>query len=130
MPYHFEFDSVHRILLVVLEGEIHGMEIEHINNDIRVHVQQLNPAAGISDFSPVTNFDVASFSLRSAALQPSPYPETTTRFIVAPTDYLFGMARMYEMIANRPMEKLRVVRSLKEALAILGVQDVKFDRLT
>jgi hypothetical protein len=62
-------------------------------------------------------------------LQPSPYPEATPRFIVAPTDYLFGMGRMYEMIANRPQEKLRVVRTREEAFAILGVQDARFERL-
>ena len=74
-------------------------------------------------------FDVSSQALRTAALQPSPYPDETPRFIVAPSDYLFGMARMYQILANRPGEKLRVVRKRKEALAAVGARDPKFERL-
>ena len=105
------------------------LKLEEINHAILAQVEQLNPAAGISDFTPIKSFNVASYSLRNAALQPSPYREATPRFIGAPTDYLFGMGRMYEMIANRPQEKLRVVRTREEAFALLGVQDAKFERL-
>ena len=129
LPHHFEFDFRQRILLVVLEGEVRGEEFTSINDDIRKHVESFQPVGGISDFSAVKNLDVSSHSLRTAAFEPSPYPEETPRFIVAPTDYLFGMARMYEMIADRPMGKLRVVRSREEALALLGVKDLKFERI-
>jgi|SRR5579859_871383 len=129
MAHHFEFDFRQRILLVVLEGEVRGDDFTRTNDDIRRHVESLQPVGGISDFSAVTKFDVSSHSVRKAAFEPSPYPEELPRFIVAPTDYLFGMARMYEMIANRPMQKLRVVRTREEALAALGAKDLKFERI-
>src|SRR5579863_5359391 len=100
-----------------------------INDAIRARVSELNPHAGISDFSTVTTFSVASRTMRTAALQPSPYPQETPRFLVAPRDELFGMARMYELIADRPMNMLKVVRSREDALAALGIQNPKFESL-
>jgi len=129
MPYHFEFDSEHRILLLAYEGDVQGGEIGNANQDMAQHVARLKPSCGIADLSRVKTLDVPADTLRTAARQPAPYPEQTPRFIVAPTDYLFGMARMYEIMANRRHEKLRVVRSRKEALAALGVREPKFERL-
>ena len=127
MAHRFEFDFRNRILLVVLEGDVDGAEMVGINGDIRKHVESFLPLTGISDFTGIQKFDVPTHSMRTAALAPSPYPEETPRYIVAPTDYLFGMARMYELVSNRP--KLRVVRTLAEALADVAVKDAKFERL-
>jgi hypothetical protein len=127
VAHRFEFDFRNRILLVVLEGDVDGAEMVSINGDIRRHVESFHPLAGISDFTDIRKFDVPSHSMRTAALEPSPYPEETPRYIVAPSDYLFGMGRMYELVSNRP--KLRVVRTRAEALEEIGVKDAKFERL-
>ncbi len=129
MPYHFEFDPEHRILLVIAEGDVKDQEILNVNADIAAHVRELKPSAGISDLSSVTTFQVASATMRTAASQPSPYPEETPRFIVAPQDHLFGMARMYELAGHRTRSKLKVVRSREEALAALGVPNARFERV-
>jgi hypothetical protein len=73
------------------------------------------------------NFNVTSQTLRSVALQGSPYPTGIPRYLIAPTDYLFGMARMYELVGNHSEGKLQVVRTLEEALADLGVSDARFE---
>ena len=127
MPHHFEFDFEHKILLTVMEGEIQGFEISAIDHDMRAHIVRMQPAAGISDLTGVTNFNVPGNIMRSAALQPAPFPADTPRFIVAPTDVLYGMSRMYELVANRPDGKLQVVRNRQEALSALGVSTAKFD---
>lgn len=36
---------------------------------------------------------------------------------------------MYELVANRPNAKLKVVRSRGEVFAILSIQNPKFERL-
>jgi hypothetical protein len=127
MPHHFEFDFEHKILLTVMEGEIQGMEISTIDQAMRARIVRMQPAAGISDLSGVTNVNVPGPIMRSAALQPAPFPSETPRFIVAPTDVLYGMARMYELVADRPHGKLQVVRDRQEALSALGVSNAKFD---
>lgn len=127
MSHHFEFDFEHRILLTVMEGEIQGVEISTIDKDMRARIVRMQPAAGISDLTGVTDFNVPGQIMRAAALQPAPFPPETPRFIVAPTDVLYGMSRMYELVADRPEGKLQVVRSRQEALSALGVSDARFD---
>jgi hypothetical protein len=129
MPYHFEFDPAHRILLVVLEGDVGDREMLKINDDIKAHVTDLNLSAGTSDFSTVTTFRVACHTMRMAALQPSPYDEQTPRFVVAQRDHLFGLARMYQLIGSRTRAKLQVVRSGEEVFSALGIQNPKFEKL-
>ncbi len=130
MAHHFEFDSQHRILRLVMKGDVQGEEIAALNPEIRAHVHRLQPAAGISDFSAVENFNVSAQAMRTAAVQPSPYPTETPRYIVAPTDFLFGMARMYEQVADRPDSKLQVVRRIEDALTGLGAADARFETVT
>ena len=129
MPYHFEFDAEHKVMLVVLEGEVNEQEIAGMDDDIRAQAVGLKPLAAITDFSLITAFNVGSGSMREAANKPSPYPAEMPRFIVAPRDHLFGMARMYETFAERPDGKLRVVRSREEALAVLGAQNPRFEKV-
>jgi len=125
MPGHFEFDSQHKILLLVAEGHIEDREILAVNDRIAARVNRLRPSAGITDLSAVTKFDPSADAMRSAARQPSPYPEETPRFIVAPVDHVFGLARMYELFGSRV--NLKVVHSRQEALAALGIQNAKFE---
>lgn len=128
MPHHFEFDSQHKILRLVLEGEIEGDEFLHLNAEIRAHAQLLHPLAGITDGTGIAHFKITTQVLRTAALQGSPYPDATPRYLVAPTDYLFGLARMYELVGDHSERKLQVVRRLEEALSDLGVAQAKFER--
>ena len=130
MPHHFEFDPEHRILLTVMEGVIDGAEVRRIDNEMRAQIARTQPAAGISDLTAVTNFNVPSWVMRSAARrQPPPFPPETPRIMVAASDLLFGMMRMYELTADRPVGKLMVVRRMDEALALLGVAHPRFERL-
>lgn len=129
MPHHFEFDDEHKLLLVVMKGDVDGAEIVAIDQEMRARIIRLQPAAGISDLSLVQNFNVPAQVMRSAALQAAPYPPETPRFIVAPSDLMYGMSRMYELVANRPAGKLEVVRSREEALARLRISNPNFEVL-
>jgi hypothetical protein len=129
MPHHFEFDDEHKLLLVVMEGDVDGAEIVKIDEELRARIIRMQPSAGISDLSRVRNFNVPAQVMRSAALQAAPYPAETPRFIVAPSDLIYGMSRMYELVANRPAGKLEVVRSREEALKRLSISNPTFQVL-
>ncbi len=126
MPYHFEFDSEHRILLVVLEGDVDGEQMRRANGDLQPHKSRLQASAVVTDASTVTTFDVSSQTVRDLASRASRPAEQTPGFLVAPSDHLFGMGRMFQILANR--EQVHVVRSRQEALAALGVQNANFQR--
>lgn len=125
MPFRFEFDDEHKILLVLGEGEIRDPDVLSINGVIASYVERLHPAAGISDLSAVTKFEVSAESMRTAAQRP-PYPKGTPRFVVAPQDHLYGMARMYELSETKSGGTLRIVRNRQQALDALGVKDPEF----
>jgi hypothetical protein len=125
MAGRFEFDSQHKILLLVMEGDVGDDDIVSANDRIAQQVNHLHPRGGISDLSGISGFDVSSKAMRMAAAQRAPYPEETAWFIVAAQDHIFGMARMYEMAGSR--DNLKVVRSRQEALAALGVEKPMFE---
>lgn len=129
MPHHFEFDHKHGILLTVMNGNIDGDEVQLIDSEMRARIVRTKPAAGISDLTGVTNFNVPSHIMRAAALQHPPFPPGTPRSIVASNDHVFGMSRMYELFADRPAGILKVVRSRQEAFSALGVTTPEFEAL-
>ena len=129
MPGHFEFDSIHKILLVVVEGDIEDAEVLLAKDRIANQVKRLQPSAGITDLSAVRRFNVSSEAMRTAARQPSPYPDSISTFIVAPADLVFGLARMYELIGSSARANLKVVHTRQEALDDLGVREPRFERV-
>jgi hypothetical protein len=108
----------------------HHFEFVRLNDAIHTQAERFQPLAGITDGTTLGNFNITTQTLRSVAMQGSPYPTAIPRYIVAPSDYLFGMARMYELVGNHSEGKLQVVRSLEEALTDLGVTDAKFERVS
>jgi hypothetical protein len=130
MPYHFEFDPVHKILLVVLEGKVLGWEVEKYHQELALQMERLDPAALICDYSAVTHLDMSASAIRELARKDQTWPESIHRFIVAQTPHVFGLARMYALYADRPADALQPVHSRAEALAALGIGDLQFEPAT
>ncbi|HYM76339.1 MAG TPA: hypothetical protein VE377_10215 [Candidatus Dormibacteraeota bacterium] len=129
MPVHFEFNSKHKILLVVVKGEIKGADVQSVKAAVTEQANRLQPASLIVDLSRITKFDVTAEIMRSTARQPSPLAESVPSFLVAPQEYLFGMARMYEQVASGKRPNLKVAHTLQEALAALGVENPEFEHV-
>lgn len=113
--------------MVVLEGDVDDEQMRQANAGLQPHKSRLHPAAVITDASAVTAFDVSSQTVRDLASRASRPAEQTPGFLVAPSDHLFGMGRMFQILANR--EQVHVVRSRQEALAALGAENANFQRL-
>ena len=58
-----------------------------------------------------------------------PEPTENPHFIVMPSTSGYGLARMYQIVGKRTQPLVRVVRTLEEALAALGVQSAHFEPL-
>ncbi|HKI25386.1 MAG TPA: hypothetical protein VKA07_03625 [Candidatus Sulfotelmatobacter sp.] len=128
MAYRLQFDSKQKVLLVIHEGEVHGWEIESLGDELRRQFSELNPSITISDFSTATTIDVDAEMIRHLAKKDGSFP-TMRRFIVAPLDYMFGLARMYELSAHPPFASLQVVRSRADALAAIGPETLMLEPL-
>jgi hypothetical protein len=88
------------------------------------------PRAGIADYSWITGVDASSEVIRRLANQePSADVTGCPRIIVAPHNYAFGLARMFQIVGEARRPLLSIVRTLDEAFAALGVRSPYFEPL-
>jgi hypothetical protein len=129
--YRFGFDATNKILLGVFEGHMTEESAMTFYSAIRKHGIVTDARAGIWDFSNVTEFTVASDTIRRVARQEPAMPDAANRpcFMVAPDKHLFGLSRMFQISGEHKRPLLQVVRSRDEALAALGVQSPHFEPL-
>ncbi|HEY0703656.1 MAG TPA: hypothetical protein VGD60_12895 [Candidatus Acidoferrales bacterium] len=130
MPYVFEFDNANALLQGRLFGVVSSQDLrEYFRNGIKC-VTAKKPRAGITDLSGVTSFEANSQTIRDlASARPVASAENLLRVIVAPTPDVFGMARMFESHGEATRPNLHVVKTCKEAFAIVGVQEPHFETI-
>lgn len=130
MPFHFEFDPVNEILQGRFDGLVTDESLREYYQLARKHGNRLQPRGGITDFSALTAFEVSAETLRQLAHLASALPDPTRPWVlVAPSNHVFGLSRMFQAVAEATRPSLRVVRTLEEAYALLGVQAPHFEPL-
>lgn len=97
--------------------------------DIRRRKDEEHPLTGVMDMSGVTAFNVSPQVIRELACHPPNFVDPTLRAIIAPTDFLFGMARMFQIVGAETRRALHVVRTMDEALTLLDARGAQFHRL-
>jgi hypothetical protein len=126
--FRFEFDSVNSILLISMEGAINDSVIRQLDGAVRKHASEKEPLVQIVDCSGITKFDMSSELIRHLGKRKPPaYALQIRRLIIAPTPVSFGLARMYQMAGEPQHSAVRIVRSMKEALTELGLEQVRFE---
>jgi hypothetical protein len=131
MGYRFEFDPVNKILLLRFEGRLTDEALAEIHKAARIHWAATGARVGIGDYSSVTEFPLSAELVRTPARQGAPMPEPTEHphYIVMPSTTGYGLARMYQIVGELSQLVVSVVRTLDEALAVLGVQSAHFEPL-
>jgi len=128
MPYYFEFDSADRILRCRFEGKITDADLKEYYRAVGNYVKLTNACAGVLDMSAVTSLEVSPDTIRELAnLPPALSDSSRPRCIIASSPKIFGMARMFELQGQHTRPNLHVVRTQKEAWAILGVSNPEFE---
>jgi hypothetical protein len=127
MPYHFDFDLSNQVIRCRLDGHITD-EILREGYKNASKYGALNPTfVGILDTSAVTIIDISPQTLRELAMQPPAFPDPEIpRIIIAGSPEVFRLARMFELHGSETRPKLHVVRTQREAFAILGIRDARF----
>src|ERR1039458_98949 len=130
MAFRFEFDQVHRILLVRFEGRVTEELIAECHRATPKYSTTTGARACILDFSSATELALSADFLHALALEPV-LPAGLLRhcFIIAPTAYEFGLARMFQIEGEHTRPLLEVLHAMNEALAALGVQSPHFEPL-
>ena len=113
MPYSFQFDAANGLLQGRLYGRVNSDELREYYLFGTRCAAQMRPLAGIT--------------IRElAALRPAMPDAALLRVIVASSPDVFGMARIFESHGETTRPNLHVVRTCKEALAIVGVPAPQF----
>ena len=130
MTYRFDHDVANGILRLCYIGQISDELIRKAYKATPEAVLKTNPRGMIIDLSEVTAFDVSSQTIHELAdYQPTVKDPSVPRIIVAPTPYLFGMSRMFQLLGEHTRPMLQVVSSANEAYAQLDVVKPKFGPL-
>ena len=127
MGCSFEFDAVNQILRYSWEGQITDEVLLNGDATGRKLLASLPPCRGILDFSKVTAFDASSETIRKIAKMAPAYGVGQAVVLVAPTDVVYGLARMFVMLGEKSRPNEYVVRTMAEAYQLLGVAAPQFN---
>jgi hypothetical protein len=128
VSYHYEFEDRYRILLAMADGSVNEEELRELYFDIRRRKDKDKALTGILDLTGVTSFNVDCGVIYGLAQLPPTFVDPTLRAVVAPTDLLFGMARMFQIAGSDTRKGLLIVRTLSEALSTLNFEDAHFHK--
>jgi len=130
VPYRFDIDRTNRILRLGYIGQISDELIRKAYKATPKAVQQTDPRGMIIDLSDVTEFNVSTQTIHELAdLKPTVKDPSVPRIIVAPTPYLFGMSRMFQILGGQTRPMLQVMNSVNEAYSELNLKEPKFEPL-
>jgi hypothetical protein len=117
-----DFDVKNNVLRGTLEGRMNGAMLLDFYMRATKYVESHPPCRGILDFSGVTDFEVSGDAIRRVAAAPPALPAGYIRVLVIPQTFIYGLARMFQILGEKTRPELQVVRTLKEAYRLLGVE--------
>jgi hypothetical protein len=130
MPYSFDFDPANRILRCRLSGRVTDDVLRDFFRAGAAIALGTHPTAGVVDLSEVTSFDVSAKTLREQSkVSPALRNPRLRRVVIAPSADTYGMMRMFELEGEDVRPDIHVVRAEKEAWAILGLENPRFEPL-
>jgi len=122
MKFVIEFDSTRKLNRGTFHGTIDDKIMLEWYEKSKQLVHKYKTEAAIIDFSDVTSFDVSQGTMRHLASMAPILPDPHPRCIVAPSDFLYGMMRMFQMLSRKGREQLHIVRTMTEAYEVLGIK--------
>ena len=127
MSNKFDFDLTNRVIRGRSDGVVTDETVKEYYA-IMSKYGRLNPTySSISDPSAVTFIAVSSRTILELAKSPPAIPNPDIpRCIVAGSPSMFSVARMFEFEGGATRPNLHVVRSEREAFAILGIKKARF----
>ena len=121
-----EFDAKNNILRGTLEGHMTGAILLDLYAAATKYMASHPPCRGILDFTRVTDFEVSSDAIRQVAAAPPAIPAGYMRVLVVPQLFIYGLARMFQILGEKTRPELQVVRTMDEAYCLLGVESPEF----
>ena len=130
MDFVVDLDPTHQVLRITLTGEVTTDEVAtYVYRTVTRLAAQGGPYAGLFDFSQVTHSAVTPTTVRTLAATAAAIPGERPRVIVARTDTVYGVGRMFELYRDSMAGQSQiVVRSNDEAYELLKVTPQDFSQ--
>ena len=123
MAFAFDFDPIHQILRSTFSGKVGDEDLLNHARMASLLVTSLDPRFAIIDLSAADPFEATPGGIQELAKLPPAMPQMDRpRVVIAPSDHTFGMARMFQIEGETTRPNFHVVRSVREAWAIFGVE--------
>ena len=123
MAFTFDFDPIHQILRSTFSGKVDDEDLLNHQRMGALLVTSLGPRFAIIDLSAADPFEATADGMRALAKLPPAMPQVERpRVVVAPSDHTFGMAQIFAIEGEATRPNLHVVRSVRQAWAILGAE--------
>jgi hypothetical protein len=129
MRARLEFDGTHGLLLLRAEGQFTEESVRSNQASIRRYSTATGARAAIFDLSGVTEFVLSKKFIQSLAREAPSMAASCPLVIVAPSTHGFGLSRMFQSLGDQTRPLLQVVRTMDEALSVLGVPSPHFEPL-
>lgn len=121
MPADYTIDPSRRRIHTRLAGVLTDPELHAMEARLRVDPAYVADYDHLIDASDVARLEVTGNGIRHIIhVTPNGQGCSGRRVIVAPTDVLYGMARMFQTLRDADQSELAVVRSMAEADALLA----------
>jgi hypothetical protein len=103
-------------------GELGDADIADLPLRVRSHPDFDPTFSELLDFSGVTAGTVSTPVLDAVARSKSSFSPASFHVVIAPQDYIFGLARMAQVFTGETRPNSAVVRTMEEARKILGIE--------
>lgn len=121
MPAEFVIDTERRLILTTFQGRLTDADVVSMEAALRRDPRYVPTFDHLMDASGVTELALSGEGIRHVVtVTPNGSGCAGRRVIVAPTDALFGMARMFQTLREADASALAIVRTRAEADALLA----------
>lgn len=134
MGFFLEFDSANNTVKLTFEStvttaDVSGGAYSALRDFVASRPACSEMCKGIADFSQVVTIEVLGSIIRDRAKLPPAMPGGQLFVIVAPRDHVYGLSRMFAMMAEQTRPHVHVVRGIDDAYRLLGITKPQFHRI-
>jgi len=121
LPRDLKIDPQLKLVHSIYYGELEDSDLSEQRFQMANHPDFRPDFSYILDFTGVTKLKVSTAAVRDCATSPSLFIRDAVRVMVAPAEAVFGLSRMYQMLAEQTRPNIQIVRTLEEAYKVVGI---------
>lgn len=130
MGFFLEFDEANNTVRLTFENPVTTADLGgNAYSALRAFVASRPPCKGIADFSHITSVETPTHIIRDRARMPPAMHGGLMFVIVAPQTHVYGLSRMFALVAEQTRPHVRVVRAADEAYRLLEIAQPQFIRV-